>query len=164
MFARLLLLFTVVPFVELMLLLRLSDWMGWESTLGLVLLTGVIGAALARREGFRTLSRIQTELSNGAAPAGELVDAAMIFVAGALLVTPGILTDAVGFALLIRPCRRALRAYLARRFSERIKIFHQTDRGYVVHEASAAPTDRGPARHVEVIDVQATSAESEPRP
>ncbi|RJP37020.1 MAG: FxsA family protein [Phycisphaerales bacterium] len=181
MFARLLLLFTVVPLVELMILLRLGEWMGWQSTLGLVLLTGVIGAALARREGFRTLSRIRGELSRGATPAGELVDAAMIFVAAALLVTPGVLTDLAGFLLLIRPCRRGLRAWLGRRFAERIRIVHESsvahsggygsggfgDGGYGSSEHHGAGAHSGEQRaggqqggrtpRVEIIDVEATS-------
>ncbi|MCL4201116.1 MAG: FxsA family protein [Pirellulaceae bacterium] len=112
MFFRLFLLFTVVPLVELALLLYLSDLTDWRFTLGLVVVSGVIGTWLARSEGFRTYRRIQQELQAGRLPGAAMVDAAMIFAAGALLVTPGILTDLFGLTLLIPPCRAFYRQRL----------------------------------------------------
>jgi len=103
---RLLLLLTVVPFVELVILLRLADAISWTSTLAIVIVTGVVGAWLARREGVRTLMTIQSEMEAGRVPTQSLVEGMMILVAGAVLVTPGILTDIVGFALLVPPIRR----------------------------------------------------------
>ncbi len=122
MFLRLLLLLTVVPFVELMILLRLAEWLGWQGTIGLVVLTGVLGAWLARREGLKTLARIQKDLESGVPPAGSVIDGVLILAAGAVLVTPGVLTDLCGFALLIPPIRVWVRTRLSRAFKKRIVV------------------------------------------
>lgn len=122
MFLRLLVLLTVVPFVELTILLRLADGFGWGATLALVVITGVIGAWLARREGLKVLTRIRTDLNAGVAPTGAVVDGALILVAGIVLVTPGILTDLCGFALLVAPIRRWARRRLTEAFKKRIVV------------------------------------------
>jgi UPF0716 protein FxsA len=116
MLLNLLILFTVVPLIELALLIKLGEVIHFWPTIGLILLTGVIGAALARYEGLRTVRQIQDELNQGRMPGKQLVDALMILVAGALLVTPGILTDGVGFSLLLPPVRALLRKWLEARF------------------------------------------------
>jgi len=95
--ARLLLLFIVVPIVELGLLLKLGEWMGALPTLGLIIATGALGAYLARRQGLGVLRRAQAETEAGRLPAGELLEGLLILVAGAVLMTPGVLTDAFGF-------------------------------------------------------------------
>ena len=132
MFVRLLLLFTVVPFVELVLLLWLADQIHWTWTLLLVLATGVVGAALARWQGFVTLQRLQSELASGQPPAATLVDGLLILVAGALLVTPGVLTDGVGFLLLVPAARAWIRQRLRRRFEAQIQIATLRGSGQVV--------------------------------
>ncbi len=124
MFLRLLLLLTVVPFVELMILLRLGERLGWEPTLALVILTGVLGAWLARREGLKVLTRMQHDLAAGTPPAGAVIDAVMILVAGVVLVTPGVLTDLCGFALLIAPVRRWIGRRVAESLKKRMVIVH----------------------------------------
>lgn len=106
MFARLLLLFIVVPLVELALLIQVGQVIGLGPTILLVLVTGVAGAALARREGVRTLTAIQRELAQGRLPGRALLDGAAILVGGAFLLTPGILTDLVGISLLLPVTRR----------------------------------------------------------
>lgn len=120
MFWILLALFTLVPLGEVVLLLRVKDAVGFGPTVGLVLLTGVVGAALARWQGVRTLRRIQTELGAGKLPAQALFDGALIVLAGAVLLTPGIMTDCVGFSLLIPQVRRFFgrlaRDWAAKRF------------------------------------------------
>lgn len=100
MFFRLLLLFTVVPLVELFLLIEIGRWIGAPATVALVIGTGALGAYLARREGLKTLRRVQTEWRQGRMPTQALLDGAMILIAGAVLLTPGILTDLAGFFLL----------------------------------------------------------------
>jgi UPF0716 family protein affecting phage T7 exclusion len=87
--ARLLALFVVVPLVELVLLIRIGQWLGVLATVALVVVTGVIGAALARREGLRTVRQIQADMKGGRFPAGRLLDGVMILLAGGLLLTPG---------------------------------------------------------------------------
>jgi len=109
MLARLALLFVLVPLLELALLVRIGQVVGLLPTVALVVLTGVLGAALARAEGLRTLLSVQRELAAGRLPGAALLDGLAILVGGALLLTPGLLTDVVGFALLIPPSRRWLR-------------------------------------------------------
>ncbi len=129
MLLRLILLLTVVPLVELVILFRIKDLLDWPATLGIVVLTGVLGAWLARREGFRALSHIQEEMLAGRQPTGAVVDGLLILVAGAVLVTPGILTDLFGFALLIPPIRRRLRKRLIERFKKHITIIDPANPG-----------------------------------
>jgi len=120
MLLRLVLLFTLVPLVELVLLLILADEIGWQYTLGIVLGTGILGAYLARWQGAQCWRRVHEELEAGRLPGDPLLDGLMILLAGALLVTPGVLTDAVGFALLVPPARAVLRRRLKERFRARM--------------------------------------------
>ena len=106
MLGRLFLLFTLVPLAELWLLLRIGAWVGLLPTLALVVGTGIAGAWLARREGTRCWAAVQTELRAGRVPGEEILHAFLVLAAGLLLVTPGILTDLTGLALLLRPVRR----------------------------------------------------------
>ncbi len=122
MFLRLLLLFIAVPFVELAILLYLAELTDWKFTLALVIVTGFVGTWLARSQGFRTYWRIQQELASGRLPGDSLLDAVMIFVAGALLLTPGILTDIFGITLLIPFCRAYYRRRLVSWFKSHFTI------------------------------------------
>jgi len=115
MFFRLLVLFTIVPLAELYLLLQVGSILGVGLTILLVVGTGIVGAYLARLEGWRTLRQMQENLHNGIAPTGEFIDAALILGAGLLLITPGIVTDVVGFSLLFPPTRAALKRAIRRR-------------------------------------------------
>ena len=124
MFLRLLLLLTIVPFVELVILLRLAEWLRWDGTIALVLLTGFLGAWLARREGLKAMARVQSDLQSGVMPARSVVDGLLILVAGIVLVTPGVLTDVCGFALLVPPIRRWVAGRLARMFERRTVTMH----------------------------------------
>jgi len=122
MFVRLLLLFTVVPLVELFLLLVIGRLIGALATIALVIVTGVLGAWLARSQGLRTWVRVRSELQSGRIPTEALLDGLLIFIAGAVLLTPGILTDLMGFALLTPAGRRVVRQAVAqrmRRWTER---------------------------------------------
>jgi UPF0716 protein FxsA len=146
MLLRLLLLFILVPLIEVALLIQIGDWMGVLPTIGLVIFTGVVGAALARREGLRTWRAIQAELAAGRLPGDRMVDGLLILLAGAVLVTPGVLTDTIGFLLLVPPVRARVRTWLKERFRLR----------YRVVDMSGPPADRR-----EFIDVQATSPQDE---
>lgn len=121
MWFRLLLAFTLVPLAELWLLLRIGAALGGLQTLAIVVITGVIGASLARREGARAWSAVQTELAAGRLPGRELLEALLVLVAGIVLVTPGVLTDTAGLALLVRPIRSAVVRGLERRYGKRIE-------------------------------------------
>jgi UPF0716 protein FxsA len=118
---RLLLLFTLVPAIELALLIEVGRRIGTLPTLALILLTGVVGATLARYQGVAVLRRMQEELGDGRLPAGSLLDGVIILIAAALLVTPGILTDAVGFALLIPMTRVGIRELMRRWFERALR-------------------------------------------
>lgn len=138
-----LLLFVGLPLIELALLLRVARLItaGW--TLALVVFTGVLGGTLARRQGLKTWRHVQSDLAAGRMPASHLVDALLIFVAGVLLVTPGIITDSIGFALLIPPIRAILKRELADYFRPRVIMTH--------HESDSQPRDV-------FVDVTPTSA------
>ncbi len=122
MLLHLLLLFTLVPIAEIFVLIRISEVIEVGPTIALIIFTGVVGAALARREGLRTLLKIQESMSKGVMPTTELVEGMMIFAAGAMLVTPGVLTDALGFSLLIPPIRVFMRKRLSDYFKNRIVV------------------------------------------
>ena len=117
MFARLAVLFVVVPLLELALLVQLRQWVGLWPTLALVLATGVAGDSLARAQGVRTLAAFQSELAAGRLPSGPLMDGLAVLVGGAFLLTPGLLTDVAGFSLMIPVTRR----WIQRRFSARLR-------------------------------------------
>ena len=118
---RLLLLFIIVPAVELALLIEVGNRIGTLATLGLIVATGVVGAALARSQGLSVLGQVQRDLAEGRLPAGALVDGAIILVAGALLMTPGILTDALGFLCLLPGFRHLIKRGLWRRFESAVR-------------------------------------------
>lgn len=108
MLLRLFLLFTIVPVVELALLIRIGGLLGLGPTLLLVVGTGAAGAWLARREGLRAWLAVRDELQGGGLPGESLVHALLILAAGVVLITPGVLTDIAGILLLIPPVRRRL--------------------------------------------------------
>lgn len=101
MFGRLLLLFIVVPLIELYLLIEVGSRIGAATTVILIALTGGVGALLARMQGFKVLVQIRERLAQGRLPADELLSGGLVLAGGLLLVTPGLLTDAVGLALLL---------------------------------------------------------------
>ncbi len=112
---KLIILLTLVPLVELLLLLRLTAlWGSFSLTVAIIVATGVLGAALARREGLRVLTRMREQVARGELPGDSLLDGVMILLAAALLITPGLITDAVGFLLLAPSSRSVLRELLKR--------------------------------------------------
>lgn len=122
MLVRLLILFTVVPLVELTLLLLIAEHIGAVYTLGLIIVTGLAGAWLARHQGLLCWRNAQEQIARGQLPADSLLDGLMILLAGAVLITPGVLTDLAGFALLVPPIRGLVRRYVAARIKARITL------------------------------------------
>lgn len=122
MFLRLLAAFIVIPLVELYLLLQVADATSVGATFLIVIGTGILGSWLARREGAMAWFRFQEALAQGRAPSKEIQDGLMIVFAAALLLTPGLLTDAVGFTLLIPPGRAFIRRYVLSRFMRGFKV------------------------------------------
>ncbi len=119
MFIILLFVFILLPILEIYVLIEAGRQIGVGATLGLIILTGVAGAYLARSQGFQLLARIQTDLAQGRVPAEELFDGAMILAGGLVLLTPGFCTDLIGFILLTpltRPyVKRWLRLWLEKK-------------------------------------------------
>lgn len=121
MFFKLFLLFAIIPVIELALLIKIGTIIGALNTVMLVIGTATVGAYLVRREGLGVIKRFQQSMMHGTFPAEEIFDGALILVAGALLVTPGVATDIVGF-LLVFPASRALikgflKIYIQKRIS-----------------------------------------------
>lgn len=120
MLARIFLFITVVSFVELALLLWVGSLIGTVGTLILVLATAFVGAILIRREGLRTLKSVAGALASGQPPATALAEGLCLILAGALLITPGILTDLAGLALLWAPTRKRIAPRLGRLLAARL--------------------------------------------
>lgn len=115
-------LFIGVPFAEIYVLLQVGDAIGVVNTLGLLILISVVGAWLAKREGLGVLRRMQRSIDSGRVPGTELVDGFLILLAGALMLTPGFLTDILAILLLLPPVRAVVRRELRRRVARRIQI------------------------------------------
>ncbi len=120
MFARLLALFVIVPAIELYLLIQLGTIIGALETFGIILVTGLIGSYLAKSQGLSVWRRLQARLSTGAVPGQELMDGVIILLSGALLITPGVLTDIVGLLGLFPVTRTLIRNYLKTLFAKSI--------------------------------------------
>ena len=120
MLGRLALLFVIVPILELILLIEIGQVVGLLPTVALVIFTGVTGAWLARAEGLRVFFQFQRELASGRLPGQSLLDGISVLVGGAFLLTPGVLTDVVGFSLLIPVSRRWIQRRVRTRLERRI--------------------------------------------
>ena len=122
MFGFLLLLFSVVTITEIWLIVQVNSFMGGWETFGLLILDSAIGAWLVRREGMSILGKIQGELNQRHLPTNPLIDGALVLVAGALMLTPGFLTDGLGLLLLLPPTRAIVRNILKKRFAGRVSV------------------------------------------
>lgn len=115
--------FIAVPIAEIAVFIEAGERFGLWPTLGLVILTAVIGTALLRHQGLQTIQRVQLSLDRGEMPVGEVFTGLCLLVAGALLLTPGFLTDGVGFALFVPAVRRLLAGFAMRALSARGTIW-----------------------------------------
>jgi len=155
------LLFVVVPAIELVLLIEIGSRIGTLRTLALIVVTGIVGAQLAGRQGLDVLRRIQRETSLGRLPAASLIDGAFILVAGALLVTPGILTDVVGLLCLVPAFRRRLGRVLRRRFEEAVREGRiRMERVETRARREPGPAWDGPREEKEVWDLRRPAGRS----
>jgi UPF0716 protein FxsA len=143
---RLFLLFTVVPLVELYLLIAIGRVLGPVPTIGLVLLTGALGAWFARLEGARVIGRWQEAMARQELPKDGVVDGLLIFVGGLMLITPGILTDVVGLSMVMPSTRRVFARFVRAWFERQIAA------GRVQVYPPGSPSPRG--RPGGVIDVE----------
>ena len=133
----------LVPLAEIALFIVVGDRIGLWPTLGVIVATAVAGAFLLRHQGLQTLRAAQTTMSRGQAPVRHLAEGLLLFFAGALLLTPGLLTDAVGFALLIPPVRALAAGRLMSTLARRADV-HVTIDGSVVGRSSGPPGGHGP--------------------
>ncbi len=108
------LLFLAIPLLEIYSLILVGSWIGALPTLLLVILTAVVGAALARHQGLATLQRLQVMLSRGELPAIELLEGVILLVGAFLLLIPGFITDLAGFVCLFPASRRAMASWALR--------------------------------------------------
>ena len=118
MFWILFLSFTLIPVLEIYLLIRVGEHIGAMRTVLLVIATGFAGAYLARMQGMQTMFRVRASLQQGIMPADELLNALLIFIAGVVLLTPGFMTDAAGLLLLIPETRNIFKRFLKRKFDQ----------------------------------------------
>ena len=102
--------FVAMPIIEIAVFIQAGELIGLWPTIGIVILTAVVGTSLMRAQGLQTLARAQSQMDQGEMPIGELFDGICILVAGVLLLTPGFVTDTMGFLLLVPPLRRAVGA------------------------------------------------------
>lgn len=117
---RLALLFVIVPVIELALLIQIGQVVGLLPTVALVVFTGVTGAWLARAEGLRVFFQFQRELASGRLPGQSLLDGISVLIGGAFLLTPGVLTDVLGFSLLVPVTRRWIQGRVRKRLERGI--------------------------------------------
>lgn len=127
MFFRLLILFISVPIIELLLLIEVGKKISWELTVLIIFITAIIGARLTKIQGAQTIRNVQSALRMGKIPHREVLDGLMILVAGAILLTPGFLTDFVGFCLLIPKLRSYLRGFLKNFLKNKIIVQTNAD-------------------------------------
>lgn len=143
MFGYLVLLFTVLPALELYVLIKVGASLGAANTIAIIVFTGVAGAALARYQGFSLLAKIQKQLNSGILPSQELLDGVMILVGGVLLLTPGFITDTLGLLLLI-PLTRGI-----------FKIFIRNKMAALIREGAIVSRfeSKGPSQGYDDIDI-----------
>lgn len=145
-------LFIVVPIAELAVIIQVGQEIGVWWTVGILVADSVLGSVLMRSQGRTAWRRFNEATARGRVPAREVVDGALIIFGGALLLTPGFLTDLLGILLLLPPTRAVVRRVLVRRFAQRMV-------------ASVTGARRGPGRPgARAADVEGTAVDVEPRP
>jgi len=115
-FAVLLIIFTATSLIELAVLIEVSQYIGTWGTILLVIITAFVGTSILQRQGLNTLAGINQSLAQGVAPVEPLVEGLLLVIAGAFLLTPGIITDSIGFLLFVPPLRRLIAHWALRKF------------------------------------------------
>ena len=153
--------FILIPLAELAVLIAVGDWIGLVPTLVLLLVVSVAGAWLAKREGLAAWRRFQLALTEGRMPSVEVADGAMILLAGALLLTPGFLSDVIGVLLLLPPTRAMARRLAPRLAARRLR---RQGRRVVIVDGTARPAGSTQATwgKAEVADRQAAPPDRDP--
>ena len=131
--------FVVVPLIELYVLVQVAHAIGALPALLALAVVSIVGAALVKRQGLAVLGRVRTELEQRRMPTRHLADGALLLGAGVLLTVPGFVTDVVGLALLVPPVRRGVAAALQRRWSHRARPVAVTYNGAIIDTGTAEP-------------------------
>jgi UPF0716 protein FxsA len=118
MLLKLFLAFTLIPFFEIYLLIKIGYYLGAFNTILVVIVTGILGAYLAKLQGIRTMMKVRESLNRGELPAEEMLDALLIFIAGILLLTPGFITDLAGIGMLVPSTRFWFKRWLRKKFDQ----------------------------------------------
>lgn len=132
MFGILVLLFTIVPAIEIYLLIKIGSQLGGLNTISIVILTGIVGAALAKSQGLAIINKIQHDLTRGSLPADQIIHGLLVFGGGLLLLTPGFLTDIFGLCMVIPGTRHLLVQLMKTQFQKGIQngnIFFSSNMG-----------------------------------
>lgn len=129
MFLKLFLLFTLAPAIELAILIYAGTRLGTLNTLSIVILTALVGSIMVRHEGLDVLSRIRSNLETGVFPSEEILDGAMVLVAGALLLTPGFITDILGLSFVVPASRELIKPLIKKYIIEKFLVVHRGDPG-----------------------------------
>lgn len=153
MFARLLILFITIPVLELCIFMMLGSKIGIPTTLAIIVITAVLGAWLTKSQGLKALTKYQSALSQGRLPHEEVMDGLLILIAGAVLLTPGFLTDAIGFSLLVPTFRDIVKSIAKGYLSGKVSV---------AGEAMGAPKPAPGGSNV--INIEAEVVEESPRP
>jgi len=135
-----LLLFIIIPIIEISVFIQVGDWIGLWPTISIVILTAIAGTALLRQQGLSTLMKAQQSMNEGRMPTSELFDGACLLIAGALLLTPGFVTDTIGFLLFLPPFRAFLR-------SQAGGIIKKSGKIHIVGENSGSRHSNGRSPH-----------------
>jgi UPF0716 protein FxsA len=121
--------FAVLSLAEMATFFWVQSWIGLGWALGIAVATALIGSYLVRRAGLSVLGRIRDKLNEGSLPGRELVDGAAILVAGAFLISPGFITDTLGFLLLVPAVRGLIYRIVSKRFANRVSVFSSYSSG-----------------------------------
>lgn len=111
-FTKILILFVIIPVTELYILIEVGKRIGSLTTISIIIFTGILGAYLVKNQGFMILKKIQNDLNDGIMPGDSLIQGVIILAGGILLLTPGFVTDTVGFIFLIPASRNVIKKYL----------------------------------------------------
>jgi UPF0716 protein FxsA len=151
--------FVIIPILEIALLIRVGGWIGVWETVGLVVLTAIVGTALLRAQGFQILARAEATMARGGFPARELFDGICVLIAGVLLLTPGFVTDAVGLALLVPGLRAVVGRGIWRAMSRSgtVRTHLHFEAGYETEGDANGPDVKG-----EILEGEYTEVRDEP--
>jgi UPF0716 protein FxsA len=147
MLLPLVLLFIVVPIVEIYVIIQVGQAIGALWTIALLVADSILGSVLMRAQGRAAWRRFNQAIAAGRVPAREVLDGVLVIFGGALLLTPGFVTDVFGLTFLLPPTRAVIRRLLVRRFAGRIRV--------------SGPPPRGPG--ASSFDVDGTASEVDPR-